>query len=272
LKTPGILIAAELDTAQRREAIHQLFTDNRPRGALWSWVEQQGVAHERSSDSLQLLLMAEAIRRRYPADQSPTATTGVGLKDVNLSDTWLTDQATWKIGLTKIAAYNDYPGDKQIAGSLLDQNMAFVYRAFSTYDRTVSLSFNSPRPPFTYDVWGGETSEPLSLTLDLTKMPGCTKVQLFDYAQLLAESPPGVALPNLLTFNVPITHAGVYGLSVLVTGADGITLSTSNILAYMAVPEPNSLALLLLSFVGMGQIVHTRPCRALARNSKCVES
>ena len=67
LRTPGVLIAGELDTSQRRTAIKGLFDTNRPRGALWSWVEQQGEMHTGRADAMMLPLMAEAIRKRYPA-------------------------------------------------------------------------------------------------------------------------------------------------------------------------------------------------------------
>jgi hypothetical protein len=45
LHTPGLLIAGELDTAVRRDSIRGLFVDNRPRGALWSWVEEENTGH-----------------------------------------------------------------------------------------------------------------------------------------------------------------------------------------------------------------------------------
>ena len=56
LKTPGILIAGELDTSERRTNIKSLFDNNRARGALWSWVEQQGVAHAGTDEELSFLL------------------------------------------------------------------------------------------------------------------------------------------------------------------------------------------------------------------------
>ena len=73
LKTPGILIAGEFDTTLRRNNIRGLFNNNRPRGALWSWVEQEGMAHEGFAFELMLPFFAEAIRLRYPAGQAPTA-------------------------------------------------------------------------------------------------------------------------------------------------------------------------------------------------------
>jgi hypothetical protein len=47
LMTPGILIAGATDTATRRTSIQGLFNENRPRGALWCWVEEENTGHGR---------------------------------------------------------------------------------------------------------------------------------------------------------------------------------------------------------------------------------
>jgi len=184
LKTPGILIAGEFDTAVRNNSIKGLFDANRPRGALWSWVEQEGVGHAGLADEIILPFMAEAIRLRYPADQTPTATSGVTLLAVNESDGWLTDSSTWKSGLTHIAAYGAYQGDKRRAGWLLNENMAHVYRAFSTYDSPVRLDFDEASPvPFELGVRVAyQTPTTLSLNLDVSAVPDWTKIELLNYA------------------------------------------------------------------------------------------
>ena len=112
LTTPGILIAGELDTALRRTNIHKLFTDNRPRGALWSWVEEENTGHSGMAERLVLPLMAEAIRLRYPQNQVPTATSGVTLRQLNETDGWLIDVSTPVSKLTKMASYANYTGDR----------------------------------------------------------------------------------------------------------------------------------------------------------------
>jgi dienelactone hydrolase len=269
LKTPGILIAGELDTATRRDNIRNLFETNRARGALWSWVEQPGVGHtfDGLADEIVLPFMAEAIRLRYPAGQLPTATSGVTLLPVNESDGWLTDQSTWKSGLTQIAAYDQYPGNKQTAGWLLNENVAFVYRAFSTYYRDVSLDFAEPLQypgPAEWQVnVGFDPPTSVKLDIDLSQTPGWTKVVLFNYAQLVLQVTPGTVPESFLTLDVPILHRGVYGFSALVTRADGVTIRTSNLLEYSAIPEPTTIDALMI-----GAIVLS--CSLARRKSSCV--
>ena len=253
LKTPGILIAGELDTAVRNDSIQRLFDDNRPRGALWSWVEQQGEAHSGRADSLILPFMAEAIRLRYPAGQMPTATRGVPLKSLNETEGWLADQSTWQSGLTEIASYGDYVSDKEEAGWLLNENIAFLYRAFSTYDRKASLAFDGDfpflPPDFHLEAWVGLAEAPLALKLDLSGIPDWTKVEVFNYAQSIMVIDSNGAPQSLLMLEVPIPTDGIYGLSALVTHGDG-TISTTNPLAYGAiyspVPEPSAAFLLTI--------------------------
>jgi dienelactone hydrolase len=256
LKTPGILIAGELDTAERRNNIRGLFDTNRPRGALWSWIEQEDVAHAGLADAIVLPFMDEAIRLRYPANQSPTATSGVQLLPVNESNGWLVNQQTWKSGLTQIAEYGAYAGDKQKAGWLLDKNVAYLYRAFSTYDRPLRLDFHdvplweNDAGPWAAGV-GLEAPSTLRLDLNLAGVPGWTKVELFNYADSMLTLTPTISMPNLLTLDVPILRRGIYGLSALVTLADGTTLRTTNLLAYAAIPEPAAVVQSLMGLLGL---------------------
>jgi len=247
LKTPGILIAGELDTAVRRDSIRTLFENNRARGALWSWVEQQGVAHAGLAHELMLPFMDEAIRARYPVNQAPTATVGVTLLDVNPINGWLTDQSTWHSGLTQVASYDQYSGNKQTAGWLLNENVAFLYRAFSTYDHDVHLAFAQPQYPSLPEINFGFASEILKLQLNLSGTPDWTKIELFNDAQSLLQVTPSGTPQLLLNLNVPIVRSGVYGLSALVTHADGHTLSTTNLLVYTNVPEPLGSILMFVS-------------------------
>jgi len=251
LNTPGILIAGELDTAVRRTNIKGLFDSNRPRGALWSWVEQQGEAHSGRADSLILPFMAEAIRLRYPVGQLPSATHGVTLNPVSESNGWLADQSTWKSGLTQIAAHDDYPDTKQTAGWLLNENVASVYRAFSTYNRDAKLSFDMR---IEREAWGGETGQPLTLKLNLAAAANWTGLTLYNYAQPIFDLSSATSPGTLLTLSVPIPRAGGYAFSALITHADGRT-STTNALAYYAVgvPEPSGLTLAGVAGVAIGR-------------------
>jgi hypothetical protein len=224
-----------------------LFVTNRARGALWSWVEQPGVGHtfDGLADELVLPFMAEAIRLRYPAGQMPTAFSGVTLLDVVETDGWLANQSTWKSGLTQIAAYDEYVGNKQTAGWLLNENVAYLYRAFSTYNRDVELDFADPLQFPGPGEWqvnvGVDPPTMVKLKIDLAATPGWTKLELLNYAQTVLERTPATVPESMLTLDVPILRRGVYGFSALVTLADGHTLSTSNVLEYSAIPEPTTI-------------------------------
>ncbi len=248
LNTPGILIAGELDTSVRRDSIRTLFNNNRARGALWSWVEQEGMAHEGLAHELMIPFMDEAIRLRYPANQVPTATTGVTLLNVTSTNGWLADQTTWHSGLTKVSPYNQYLGNKQTAGWLLDDNVAYEYRAFSTYNHQATLSFaQQPYPGLMpLEISFGYSTGNLALKLDLSNVVGWTNLEIVDGAQQLLQLTPSAGLPNLLTLAVPIPQPGVYGLSALITAADGHTLITSNLLVYTTIPETSTITMMLI--------------------------
>jgi hypothetical protein len=196
--------------------------------------------------------MAEAIRLRYPAGAMPTATSGVELLDVNETEGWLTDHSTWKSGLTEIASYDEFVGDKQKAGWLLNENVAFLFRAFSTYDRQASLAFDGDfsflPPDFDLEAWVGSAYVPLALKIDLSAIPDWTKVEVFNYAEPLLTLTPGDAPVSLIKFEIPLPGEGIYGFSAVVTHSDS-TISTTNPLMYGAIfpiPEPSSIWLLVL--------------------------
>jgi hypothetical protein len=74
LSNPGVLIAGQLDDALHHEVIQELFTGNRPRGALWVAMEEEGVAHNTGNAREFFYPYLEAMFRvRYPARASPVA-------------------------------------------------------------------------------------------------------------------------------------------------------------------------------------------------------
>ena len=232
LQTPGLLIAGELDTQVRRDSIRGLFNDNRPRGALWSWVEEENTSHARSDDEIVLPFMAEAIRLRYPSGELPTATAGVSLRALEEEDGWLADQSTWMSGLAEVASYDDYVGDKPTAGWLLNENMAQLYRAFATYDRPVSIQF--PSSPV---VLGESLSANMPVTLNVrvntSGMVDWTKVELFDYAQKIGGVLAGGEPASAALVPATLSTGHVHALTALVTGADGVTIRTTNIVTVL---------------------------------------
>lgn len=138
LRTPGLLIAGEIDSRERRQAIHELFTVNRPRGALWAWVEEEGTDHaERDSSQLIRPFIAECVSLRLPPDADPR-TGPVKLRDIPEESGWLVDEHTYKAGFADIAAYADYRGDRRSAGWLPSQRVAMIFRAFASYHKATA--------------------------------------------------------------------------------------------------------------------------------------
>ena len=235
LQTPGLLIAGELDTQVRRDSIRGLFNDNRPRGALWSWVEEENTGHARTDDEIVLPFMAEAIRLRYPSGELPSSTSGVSLQAIDEENGWLADQSTWTSGLTKVASYAEYVGDKSTAGWLLNDNVAQLYRAFATYDKPVSIQF-----PSSQLLLGESLSANLPVTFNVqantSAMQGWTKVELFDYAEKIGEVLAGGLPSSSTTVPATLSAGGVHSLTALVTGADGNTIRTTNIVTVLTAP------------------------------------
>lgn len=139
LRTPGLLVAGEADTSSRRAAIRDLFEGNRPRGALWAWVEEEATTHAQG-DSAQLIrpFIAECVRLRLPADADPR-NGPVTLRDLAEDGGWLLEPGTDKNGFARIFAYGDYTGDRRAADWLPTERLAVLFRAFASY-RKASLT------------------------------------------------------------------------------------------------------------------------------------
>lgn len=138
LRTPGLLIAGEVDLSERRQAIHELFTVNRPRGALWAWVEEEGTDHaERNSNQLIRPFIAECVSLRLPPDADPRKGP-VKLRDIPEESGWLVSEDTYKTGFADISSYADYRGNRRSAGWLPSQRVAMIFRAFASYHKATA--------------------------------------------------------------------------------------------------------------------------------------
>jgi sugar lactone lactonase YvrE len=143
LSTPGVLIAGQLDDDLHHAVIQDLFTGNRPRGALWVAMEEEGAGHITGNARELFYPCLEAMfRARYPTGASPAAGP-VPLLALNEQEGWLTDPDSYKTGLAEIAPYATYTKDRSVAGWLPNRRLAYVFRAFAssnkaTADATVS--------------------------------------------------------------------------------------------------------------------------------------
>lgn len=196
-------------------SLEPLLAAHRPKGALWGWMSLQGIGHERDTQEVFAMPMLDAaVRLRYPAD-ADVRKGPVKLKPVDPASGWIADNTTWKNGLTSIAPAKDFKGDVKKSSWLLNEDLAFIYRAMATYDKP--LKFTSPR--HTPDnartlVWDAGTS--VTLTVDDTKFAGWKKMELFDGTKKVAELTKEPA-----TFTVKELKAGYHVFTVLGTDANG---------------------------------------------------
>ena len=115
--------------------------------------------------------------------------------------------------------------------------MAQLYRAFATYDKPVSIQF--PSSPV---LLGESLSASLPVTLNVqvntSAMVDWTKVELFDYAQEIGEVLSGGAPSSTAIVSATLSAGDVHALTALVTGADGVTIRTTNIVTILTAPLP----------------------------------
>src|SRR5262249_47457680 len=143
----------------------------------------------------------------------------VKLKPVAPESGWIADNTTWKSGLTTIAAANDFKGDVAKSSWLLNQDLAFVYRAYSTFDRPLKITSPGPMSAKS-EVWDAGTS--VTITVDDSRFTGWKKLELYDGATKLGELAKGPA-----EFTVRDLKTGYHAFSVLGTDGKG-TIHPSN--------------------------------------------
>ena len=217
LSNPGVLIAGQLDDALHHEIVQDLFTGNRPRGALWVAVEEEGVAHNTGNAREFFYPYLEAMFRvRYPAGASPVAGP-VPLLALNEAAGWLTDPDSYKTGLAEIAPYASYPKDKKTAGWLPNRRLAFIYRAFASYHKATP---DAKIAPGTGPVGWGTT---VTYTIGQPVAPW-TSVEFYEGDVLLKRATPTDG--SIFAVVTTPTAPGYSVYHALVTFADGTQRTT----------------------------------------------
>jgi hypothetical protein len=186
LRTPGLLIAGEVDNLLGRTNIQDLFTGNRPRGALWAWVEEEGSGHpENDSPEIIRPFIAECVRLRLPADADPR-NGPVTLRDVPETSGWLVEPESYKAGFAKIYPYAAYPGDRSTAGWLPTERVAMIFRAFASYHKAATATLEGVTGAVAE--WGTRVTYRVA-----TPAGDWTTLQLFEGATPLTSFTPAAA-------------------------------------------------------------------------------
>lgn len=228
LATPAVLSAGERDEERRVVAIRKLFDGNRPLGANWSLLVEEGKGHERGNSlALFLLTFQSALDQRLPSRAS-SLHKPVPLKPVHQRHAWFADNDTWKSGITAIHPARHFTGDSHHLSWLIDEANALVYRSLAGYSNPLHLDRFQHAP--TYRV-----NEPVILDCTGLDSQPWESITLYDGAREVARVTPSDPRVEIQGPHRPGAHA-----SVLVGRlADG-TLRTSNPVEWVVWPRSAS--------------------------------
>jgi hypothetical protein len=206
-----------------------VLAEHRPKGALWGWMAVQGVGHEfAGQEVLSMPMLDAAVRLRYPADGD--ARKGpVKLKPLELGSGWVADNTTWTSGLTAITPAKQFKGDVAKSSWLLNEDIAFIYRAYSTLDWPLKITSPS-RDAAKSEVF--DAGSAVTIKVDDSKFAGWTKLELYDGATKVGELTKGKA-----EFTVRDLKAGYHAFSVLATDGKDITHPSNPVLVVVR-PKP----------------------------------
>lgn len=218
--TPACVINGEHEENGMADAVEPVLAEHRPKGALWGWMAAPGVGHERDGQEvLAVPLLDAAVRLRYPAD-GDVRKGPVKLKPVAPESGWVADNTSWRGGLTTVAPARGFKGTIARSSWLLNEDIAFIYRAYSTFDRPLRIT-----SPLTDKelVWDAGTS--VTIAVDDSRFAGWKKLELYDGATKVGELAKGPA-----EFTVKDLKAGYHAFSVLGTDGKGNTRPSGPVL------------------------------------------
>jgi hypothetical protein len=192
-------------------ALEPVLAEHRPKGALWGWMAVQGAGHEMvGQEVLAMPILDAAVRLRFPAD-GDVRKGPVKLKPVDLESGWVADNTTWKSGLTAVTPAKEFKGNFGKSSWQLNDDVAFIYRAYATYDRPLKITtptYTSARDQVL------DAGSSVRIDVENSKFAGWKKLELYDGARKVEELTNGPA-----TFTVKDLRAGYHAFSVL--GTDG---------------------------------------------------
>jgi hypothetical protein len=195
--------------------VKPVLSECRPKRALWGWVAVPCIGHERDGQELLAMPMLDAaVRLRYPAG-TDVRRGEVKLKPIEPKSGWVADNSSWKSGLTTIAPAGEFKGDLAKSSWLVNEDVAFIYRSYATYDRPLTIT--SPRNGVDNareQVWDAGSS--VTVVVDDSRFAGWTKLELYDGAKKVDELATGPA-----RFTVKDLKPGYHAFSVLGTDAKG---------------------------------------------------
>jgi predicted esterase len=208
--------------------LEPVLAEHRPKGALWAWMAVKDVGHEvAGQEVLAMPMLDAAVRLRYPAD-GDVRKGPLKLKTVELESGWIADNTSWTSGLTAIAPAKKFKGDVARSSWLLNEDVAFIYRAYSTLDWPLKITSPGPKTAKTDVLDAGSA---VTIKVDDSQFAGWTKLDLYDGAAKVGELTQGKA-----EFKVKDLKAGYHAFSVLGTDNKGNTRPSNPVLVVVRKP------------------------------------
>ena len=186
------------------ELTSELFSRIAPYRPLWAWDAEQGKGHAIGHiDDVDMKFFEQCIALRLPEDADPAAGP-VSLRRLEREDGWLVDLESWQSGITTIAPYDEYEGDKTKAGWVPTDDIAYLYRSIATYDNPLNLNARSVRAvenpnergTFLSSVGGSVVmaGSPVVLECDADGFPDWQRIEFYHGAELLKTARRGEEL------------------------------------------------------------------------------
>jgi hypothetical protein len=194
----------------------------RPKGALFGWMTVEGEAHKMvGQEVLAMPYLDAAVKLRYPASADPRKGP-VQLKALDPNQGWIADNSTWKSGLTSIAPAGQFKGDVGKSSWLPTEDLAFIYRAYATYDNPLTI-VSPPASGSQTRVW--DPGSNITIVAGEANFPHWKKLEFYDGARKLGEvtqGPPQCVAGDLA--------AGLHVFSVLGSDSQGALRSSLPVL------------------------------------------
>ncbi len=236
LGTPVCVINGDLEHGSGEAggmagALEPVLAEHRPKGALWGWMTVQETGHEMAGQEvLTMPFLDAAVRLRYPVD-GDVLRGPLKLKPVEGDSGWIADNTTWKTGLTKVVAAREFKGDVARSSWLLNQDIAFIYRAYSTLDRRLKIVSPGSMDARDEVLHAGAK---VVVRLDDTLFANWEKLELYDGGNRLSELAKGPA-----EFTVKDLNPGYHAFTVLGTDFNGNVHPSNPVLAVVRASSKN---------------------------------
>jgi hypothetical protein len=230
LRVPGVFIIGKFDALIGDRGINrtaEMMDRAREKGALWCWALELKGHEDGASFDIYMKLVEQAVAARYPQSGNPVAGP-VKLNELKEEKGWLVDHDSWGSGLTYVDSYDQYKGDKQKAGWVMNKDMAYVYRSLATHHNPLSVkvrefdrTFNPHTDPGTMFSLGGPVANPgdeITIICETEDFSDWEKLEFYNGAQKLGEvnsNDPAMIKTRLQPPNQ------VYCLTVLATDGSG---------------------------------------------------